>query len=127
MRDESAEARRFSVHYDRARWRSALTGWWQSVDPRAPFVKRVIFWAVVGSRWDASGAIEAVFPASGVVMTNEITRSERAWGAIDAVKGVRGGTVPHCGFSMIVSRDPELPKGKAGKAFLGRINRWRTA
>lgn len=33
--------------YERKLWRRAMTGWWQSVVPPAPFVQRAIFWAVV--------------------------------------------------------------------------------
>lgn len=33
--------------YDRALFRRAMTGWWQSVVPPVPFVKRVIFWTIV--------------------------------------------------------------------------------
>ena len=33
--------------YERQLWRRAMTGWWQSVVPPAPFVQRAIFWAVV--------------------------------------------------------------------------------
>ena len=33
--------------YERKLWRRAMTGWWQSVVPPAPFVQRAIFWAIV--------------------------------------------------------------------------------
>lgn len=33
--------------YDRKLWRRAMTGWWQSVVPPAPFAQRAIFWAVI--------------------------------------------------------------------------------
>lgn len=33
--------------YDRRLWRRAMTGWWQSVIPPAPFMQRATFWAVV--------------------------------------------------------------------------------
>lgn len=33
--------------YDRKLWRRAMTGWWRSVVPNAPFVQRAIFWAIV--------------------------------------------------------------------------------
>lgn len=42
------------IAYDRALWRRAMTGWWQSVVPPAPFVKRAVFWALV---WFAIGAL----------------------------------------------------------------------
>lgn len=45
------------ISYDRALWRRAMTGWWQSVVPPAPFVKRAIFWAGV---WLAIGALTLV-------------------------------------------------------------------
>ncbi|MDD9923759.1 MAG: hypothetical protein OXQ92_15990 [Boseongicola sp.] len=33
--------------YDRALWRRGMTGWWQSVVPTEPFIKRAIFWAFI--------------------------------------------------------------------------------
>lgn len=33
--------------YERALWRRAMTGWWQSVIPPEPFIKRAITWAVI--------------------------------------------------------------------------------
>ena len=36
-----------SFGYDRNLWRRAMTGWWRSVVPSAPFAQRVIFWAIV--------------------------------------------------------------------------------
>ncbi|MXQ09590.1 hypothetical protein GQ651_17225 [Alphaproteobacteria bacterium GH1-50] len=35
------------IVYDRALWRRAMTGWWQSVVPPAPFARRAFFWAGV--------------------------------------------------------------------------------
>ena len=35
------------IAYDRALWRRAMTGWWQSVVPPAPFARRAFFWAGV--------------------------------------------------------------------------------
>ena len=35
------------IEYDRALWRRAMTAWWQSVVPPAPFVQRAIFWAII--------------------------------------------------------------------------------
>ena len=55
MRDDSAEASiRVTIAYDRALWRSAMSGWWQSVVPPAPFMQRAIFWALV---WFAIGML----------------------------------------------------------------------
>ncbi|MGI9393150.1 MAG: hypothetical protein ACR2OY_00750 [Boseongicola sp.] len=36
-----------SFAYDRALSRRAMTGWWQSVVPPEPFLKRAIVWAVI--------------------------------------------------------------------------------
>ena len=36
-----------TCRYDRALWRRAMTGWWQSVVPPQLFVQRAIFWACV--------------------------------------------------------------------------------
>lgn len=43
--------------YDRPLWRTAMTGWWRSVVPPDPFVKRAIFWAVV---WFAIGILTLI-------------------------------------------------------------------
>ena len=48
MRDETVnQSVRVTITYGRALWRRAMTGWWQSVVPPAPFIQRAIFWAVV--------------------------------------------------------------------------------
>ncbi len=52
-----------TVAYDRALWRRAMTGWWQSVVPPAPFVKRAIFWAVV---WALIGLLAMLLTAVGL-------------------------------------------------------------
>lgn len=51
--------------YDRALWRRAMTGWWQSVVPPVPFVQRAIIWAVV---WFIVGAIALGLSAAGLSM-----------------------------------------------------------
>lgn len=45
--DTSDEAIIVSFAYDRALSRRAMTGWWQSVVPPEPFLKRAIVWAVI--------------------------------------------------------------------------------
>ena len=52
-----------TVAYDRALWRRAMTGWWQSVVPPAPFMKRAIFWAVV---WGLIGLLAMILTAVGL-------------------------------------------------------------
>lgn len=49
--------------YERKLWRRAMTGWWQSVVPPAPFVQRAIFWAVV---WAAIGILAMGITALGL-------------------------------------------------------------
>lgn len=49
--------------YDRALMRRAMTGWWQSVVPPEPFLKRAIFWAVV---WFAIGVAALMVQAAGI-------------------------------------------------------------
>ena len=44
---ELAETITLRIDYDRKLWRRAMSGWWRSVVPPAPFVQRAIFWAVV--------------------------------------------------------------------------------
>ncbi len=58
-----------TVRYDRALWRRAMTGWWQSVVPPQPFAQRAIFWAVVwfGVGLFAGGLAIAGLPASLVL------------------------------------------------------------
>ena len=64
MRDDNAEASiRVTIAYDRALWRSAMSGWWQSVVPPAPFVRRAIFWAVV---WFTIGVVTLGLNAAGI-------------------------------------------------------------
>jgi hypothetical protein len=64
MRDDSAEASiRVTIAYDRALWRRAMTGWWQSVVPPAPFIQRAIFWAVI---WFAIGVLTLGLNAAGI-------------------------------------------------------------
>ncbi len=48
MRDDAVDRTvRVTFAYDRALWRRAMTGWWQSVVPPTPFIQRALFWAVV--------------------------------------------------------------------------------
>lgn len=54
---------RVMISYDRALWRRAMTGWWQSVVPPAPFLSRAIFWAVV---WALIGFLAMVITAAGL-------------------------------------------------------------
>lgn len=49
--------------YDRPLWRTAMTGWWRSVVPPDPFVKRAIFWAVV---WFAIGILTLALSALNI-------------------------------------------------------------
>lgn len=98
MRDE-AEAIVVTIAYDRAIWRRAMTGWWRSVVPADPFVKRAIFWAVVWfliglltlalSALDISpsyvfaGLIGAAF-LIGVFAYLQRTRMSRFWDVVGA-------------------------------------------
>ena len=51
------------VSYDRALWRRAMSGWWQSVVPPANFVRRAIFWAGV---WFGIGVFALGISAAGL-------------------------------------------------------------
>ena len=163
--------------YERALWRRAMTGWWQSVVPPEPFFKRAIFWAVVwtvigvialivvgtgqspnlivaglfgagvliatfaylqrtrmgrfwnvvGSHWDRAGKTEARFDAEGVLVADAVSKREFRWSAIDAIKGVRGGTVLRSGIAMIVIPDSALPNGMEPKAFRAKLNGWKAS
>ncbi|MCG6884403.1 MAG: hypothetical protein LJE62_11685 [Silicimonas sp.] len=166
-----------TIRYDRALWRRAMTGWWQSVVPPAPFVQRAIFWAVIwaaigvltmvlyalgiapgyvaagligagfligvfgylqrtrmgrfwdviGAHWDRAGETEAVFGPEGVTLSDDVSRKEMSWAAIDAVKGARGVTVIRSGISMIAVPDAALPEGLTPGAFRDRLRAWRAA
>lgn len=54
------------VTYERALWRRAMTGWWQSVVPPAPFAKRAMFWAGV---WFVIGVFALAIAAVGLSPT----------------------------------------------------------
>lgn len=54
---------RVTVAYDRALWRRAMTGWWQSVVPPARFASRAIFWAVI---WGLIGILAMIVTAAGL-------------------------------------------------------------
>ena len=36
-----------TITYERGLWRQAMTGWWRSVIPPEPFIKRAVIWAVI--------------------------------------------------------------------------------
>ena len=55
-----------TIAYDRKLWRRAMTGWWQSVVPPAPFAQRAIFWAVV---WLAIGLFAGAIALFGISPT----------------------------------------------------------
>lgn len=66
MRDlDAASAHTITVimDYDRTLWRRAMTAWWQSVVPPAPFVRRAVFWAVV---WALIGLLAMLIAAAGL-------------------------------------------------------------
>lgn len=66
MKDASEELGqeiRLTIAYDRVLWRRAMTGWWRSVVPPAPFLKRAIFWAVV---WGLIGLLAVGIAAIGL-------------------------------------------------------------
>lgn len=52
-----------TINYDRALWRRAMTAWWQSVVPPAPFVRRAVFWAIV---WALIGLLAMLIAAVGL-------------------------------------------------------------
>jgi hypothetical protein len=58
--EDATETITVRIAYDRALWRRAMTGWWQSVVPPAPFLKRAIFWAGV---WFGIGAFTLALAA----------------------------------------------------------------
>ncbi len=174
---EKAETITLTFSYDRPLWRSAMTGWWQSVVPSAPFVQRAIFWAVVwsaigvltlglyaldigpefvlagligaafligvfgylqrtrmdrfwdvvGQHWDRAGQTEAVFGPNGISLTDDVSRRELSWGAVDAIAGRKGVTVIRSGISMIAVPDRALPPDLDAKSFRTRLRDWRAA
>lgn len=179
MKPSPVEADDVSINvtfsYERQLWRRAMTGWWQSVVPPAPFVQRAIFWAVVwiaigalagavnifglspyyvlagligagilvgvfaylqrtrmsqfwnviGTHWDQAGETRARFGPEGLTLTDNVSRRDLQWSAIDAIATVRGGTVLRSGISMTVVPDATLPDGLTGKAFRAQLSAWR--
>lgn len=166
---------RLTLTYDRTMWRSAMTAWWQSVVPPAPFIQRAIFWAVVwgligilalvitavgltpyyvfagligaaflvgvfgylqrtrmerfwdvvGRHWDKAGQTRAVFGPKGILLTDDVSRRDLQWEAVDAIRGQRGVTVIRSGFSMIAVPDSALPDQMTGKVFRAQLQDWR--
>ena len=51
-----------TINYERGLWRQAMTGWWRSVIPPEPFMKRAIIWAVI---WGGVGALALGLSALG--------------------------------------------------------------
>ena len=49
--------------FDRALSRRAMTGWWRSVVPPEPFLKRAVIWAVI---WFAIGGVALAVAAAGL-------------------------------------------------------------
>lgn len=109
-----------TIAYDRALWRQAMTGWWQSVVPPAPFFKRAIFWAGVwfaigaltlglsaagiGPAFVAAGLIGAAF-LIGVFGYLQRTRMGRFWDVIGAHWDKAGATTASFGPDGITLRD----------------------
>lgn len=96
MRDTS-DSIVLTFTYDRPIWRRAMTGWWRSVVPPDPFVKRAIFWAIVwfvigiltlalsaldiGPSYVFAGLIGAAF-LIGVFGYLQRTRMSRFWDVV---------------------------------------------
>ena len=59
MRDDT-DTITLTFSYDRPLWRRAMSGWWRSVVPPDPFVKRAIFWAIV---WFLIGILTLILSA----------------------------------------------------------------
>ena len=60
---DAGETINVAFTYDRKLWRRAMTGWWRSVVPNAPFAQRAIFWAVV---WGAIGFLAGAITMFGL-------------------------------------------------------------
>lgn len=83
------------------------------------------FHAEIGRHWDKAGDTTARFDATGVLLTDRVSRRELSWDAIDAIRGVRGVTVLRSGISMIAVPDTALPQGLRPKEFRARLDAWR--
>jgi hypothetical protein len=84
------------------------------------------FHTEIARHWDKAGDTTARFDASGVVLTDAVSRRELQWNAIDAIRGARGVTVLRSGISMIAVPDAALPDGMRPKDFRARLDAWRT-
>ena len=65
MRDDTHDTITVTFAYDRALWRRGMTGWWQSVVPPEPFLKRAVFWAII---WFGVGLFALGLAAAGLTM-----------------------------------------------------------
>lgn len=132
MRDDHVDASiRVAIAYDRGLWRSAMTGWWQSVVPPASFTTRAIFWAVVwviigvptlllnvagiGPDYVFAGLTGAAF-LIGVFAYLQRTRMGRFWDEIGTHWDRAGETEAVFG-----------PNGMTGRAFRAQLAEWRGA
>ncbi len=65
MTDDTTHSITVTFAYDRALWRRGMTGWWQSVVPPEPFMKRAIFWVII---WFGVAIIALGLAAAGLTM-----------------------------------------------------------
>jgi hypothetical protein len=108
------------IRYDRALWRRAMSGWWQSVVPPVPFIQRAITWAVI---WFAIGIVALAITAFGLspyyvvagligagvlvlaVFGLQRTRMSRFWDVIGSHWDIAGTTEARFGPEGVVLAD----------------------
>lgn len=173
--DAAADRIELSFDYERRLFPRALMGWWRSVVPPAPFIQRILHWAVIwtailmltmmlgaagiepvfvaaglvgiavfvvgfvilqrlrmrrfvnaiGSHWEAAGRTRASFGPDGVVLADQVSRTEMGWAGVDGIVAIRGATVLRSGISMVAVPDAALPAGMTPRAFRERLEGWR--
>lgn len=85
------------------------------------------FWDELGRHWDHAGETEVRIDSSGLAIRDNVSQRTLSWGAVDAIKAVRGGTVFRSGISMMVIPDLALPGTHNPKAFRAQVTAWRQA
>lgn len=83
------------------------------------------FYRALGEHWERTGDMTARFDTQGAVFTQQGTRMEFDWDAVDDIALTRGATVFRIGMAMFAVPDAAVPDGMSPKDFRTRLNEWR--